>query len=177
MFVVYVDRIRDGSQVDLNEVSSPAFLDIDNDPEIRPSQDVSFSGNAYIADDWLIIQGSIETTLMMRCAMCSELFEFPVHITDWMHEEPIENCTSGTFSYEQLIRESVLLEAPFYALCGGKVCLHREEVSVYLSKASSETTSDVFEGGKKSKTELEYIRSIQENGYQPFKELKWKDEK
>ncbi len=186
MLTVYIDRLRNGHEVLLEEKEAPTFLDIDNDPEIRPSGDVSFSGKAYLAGDWLVIQGSISTQLTMVCAMCNDPFQFPIHIDEWIHEEAIENIKGGIFSYADLVREAILLEVPYIGMCGGTECLRIDEVKKYLVRPTAEDTDADGEVTKKkmskapkkssTKSELtseEYEKELRENGHQPFKDFPW----
>src|SRR5262245_11118195 len=118
MSTLYIDRLRGGEEFFFEEEMNPDFLNLENDPEFSSSEKVRVSGKAYLAGDWLVIQGSIETALTVLCSMCNESFGMPVHV-DWVHEEPISNIKGGLFDYSELVREEILLEVPYYRLCGG----------------------------------------------------------
>ncbi len=148
-FKIYVEQLRDGHTEQISEVFSPAFLEVQED-NLRYVEDVSVRGEAYLADDDLILNVSIQTSAQLPCIICNEPVAVPIHIEGFYHAEPLANIKSGIFNYKDVLREDVILETPKFAECQGK-CPQRKVMAKYFSKET--------EGPN------------QEEGYHPFSDL------
>ena len=128
---IYVERLRDGDTEEISETIAPGFMEC-QEKDMAFDKPVTLSGEAYVTDDWLIVSLNIQTEAKLTCALCNQPFTFAVDIKRMMHEEPFENIKGKTYDLLPLIRESILLEIPFYPQCGITKCLHRDEVEPYL---------------------------------------------
>ncbi len=172
MFTIYIDRLKSGEELYIEERASSELLGIENDPEIQPRSEIVFTGKAYLVEEYMIIEGRISTSCTMACSMCNELFELPIVIEEWRYEESIEKFRAAIFSYAGPIREAILIEVPYLGRCGGKSCRNAEEMAIYLKKAEHKKEPELSK--KQTKDDLflqEYEKEQQENGYQPFKDL------
>ncbi len=147
-FKIYVDRLKNGKVEDLNRLFSPAFLEID-ESELTFPEDVAVSGEAYLADNELILHFSISTKACIPCSICNCEVLVPINIDQAYHAEPIENTKSGIFNMKDLMREMILLETPRFIECSGGKCPEREKVVKYLKSDEKE----------------------EDDSYQPFKDL------
>ena len=134
---LYIERLRQGRVQEINEILDPLPLDlIDN--EIAAVEEVVATGEVYLADPYLLIKLTLKTEFTLLCSVCNEPFQFPVEIVQMLYEEPLDEITDGVFDLLPLIRETLLLEIPFYPLCAGSTCHNRADVEKYLKKHTGE---------------------------------------
>lgn len=146
-FKIYVERLRDGKQVQISEKFSPEFLDV-NDEDLTFKKPVNVDGEAYIAGDSLILHLKIGTKGIVPCTICNKPVEVEIDLDDFYHAEPMSELKSGIFDFRDVLREAILLEVPAFTECKGN-CPSRKELKKYLKK--SEKSS--------------------EEGYHPFADL------
>lgn len=150
---IYVERLRGGSTEQISEVLDPAFMDI-AEKELVFSQKIEVEGDAYLAEDWLIVTLSITAFADLHCAFCNDSFCLPISIKSLIHEEALDTIRDASFDLLPLIRESILLEIPFYPQCGITKCNRRQEIEGYL----------------KDDTKIPQ-KPHDANGHQPFQDL------
>lgn len=131
-FKIYVDQLRDGDVEHISEAFSPAFLDI-SEKEVQFLQPVEVSGEAYLADDQLVLHLDIRTEVIVPCAICNEPVSLPLEIRNFYHMASSEEIKTGIYVYKEILREAILLETPSFAECEGK-CPKRQEIQKYLKK-------------------------------------------
>ncbi len=136
-FHILIDRLKGGQthKIDLNE--SPAFLGPD-EPELKFHRPVFVKGEAYLTDDHLIIHLKAETRIQMPCAVCNEMIEIELKVDDFYHAEPISEIRGAIFDFQGALRESLLIELPRTAECGGK-CKERESIAPYIKSENERT--------------------------------------
>lgn len=137
---IYIERLRDGKSEEISEVLAPSFMEV-NEKEMRFEKPITLSGEAYVTDEWLILNITIEAEVTLFCSLCNDPFAFTIRIENMMHEEPLENIRDATFDLLPLVRETILLEIPFYPQCGITACKKRNELEPYLKKEGSEEES------------------------------------
>jgi uncharacterized metal-binding protein YceD (DUF177 family) len=138
---IYIERLRQGRVQEITETIDPKQLDFFDD-EIIAAQDLVVVGEAYLADPYLLIKLTIKSEFTLLCSVCNEPFSFPIEVVQVLHEEPVEEITDSIFDLLPLIRETVLLEAPFYPLCGGSTCHNRAEIEKFFKKQTSVNEGD-----------------------------------
>lgn len=151
-YLIHVDRLKGDHEEEISEIIDPVFLGLEEGDEVKAKEPLKVTGTAYIAGDYLILSLNIEASLQLACAICNEEFVLPIHLKDFVHEEPLEEISKDIFDFGKLVRETVLLEIPFYPQCGGKNCANRESLKKFLRSDGS---------GKEA----------EEEGYQPFQNI------
>ena len=134
---IHLSSLSGGKTEVIEHVIASSLLDID-DEKLVFGKDVSINGQAYLVDNWLILQFDIWTQAETICGVCNEACQITCDISGSRCEVDLEEIKGGKFDYLPFIRESILLEVPFYPLCGQDVCTRREEIEPYLSKRSEE---------------------------------------
>ncbi|MBS4168017.1 hypothetical protein [Parachlamydia sp. AcF125] len=155
LFKVYVDRLKTEDKVDIHETVSSDFLDI-HEEALSFKKTVVVGGEAYLAGDELILHLQAEAEAHIPCAICNEDVSVEVHLENFYHAEPLAKIKSGVFDYQELLRESILLETPEFVECEGN-CPKRETFKKYLK------TKDPSAGDGEDP-----------DGYQPFSDLELK---
>jgi len=139
-FQVMTDRLKDGAEDRVDEVFEPSFLDLAEDDELRVSLPIRVQGKVYVASEWVIIDASVYVPVTLNCAMCNEPFSKEIVLKRWVHEEKLPQ--NGVLDLGDALREAILLEIPFFALCNGDTCHNMAEIQQFIHKEQS------FEGHK-----------------------------
>jgi uncharacterized metal-binding protein YceD (DUF177 family) len=147
---IYVDRLRTQGAEAIQETVAPDVIGV-QEKDLRFVDPVRLAGEAYLAQDELVIRLTVDTEAQMSCAICNRLISVPLHV-ELTHLEPITSFKRGFFELGDIIREAVLLEVPLVAECNGGNCPARGEVELFLKK--------------KKKSGLD-----SEEGYRPFADL------
>lgn len=149
-FKIYIERLRKGDET-IEESLDPAFLAID-EKDLDFPEKVKIDGEAYLADDDLVLHLNVETTANIPCSICNEKVNIGIKLQDFYYSEPIADIKSGVFNYKEILREAILLDTPFFAECNEGNCSKRKELGKFLKEPSKEIAND--------------------EGYQPFADLK-----
>jgi len=131
-FCLYIDRLKEG-QTELLYEQIPAKNFHDDCEEVRFTEDVLLKGQAYVTDDYLIVDCTISTHVDVPCSVCNLPFSLPIEI-DCMHEEALEDIKGGIFDYLHMVQEEIFLEIPHFLQCGKTECQNREEIEKYIHK-------------------------------------------
>lgn len=130
---LFIDRLTEGRTEVIQESIDPALLEISDD-EINCTEQVIVSGEAYLAEDFLVISLTIKTRCALVCRFCNEVFSYPIAITSKLEEVGLEEIRGACFDLLPLIRELILLELPLYPQCDGASCKNRSRIEPYLTK-------------------------------------------
>ena len=134
--LIYVDRLRDGHKEKISESCSPDFLDIHED-NLACVAPVNFIGEAYLADQELILRLAVNTRISLPCKICSDDAFIDIVVRDLCIVEELCNVKHGFFDFTMPLREAILLEIPSFAECNNGHCGHREEIKQYMHHADS----------------------------------------
>lgn len=153
VFKIYIEQLRDGHEKDIDESLSPSFLEV-KEPDLVFEKEIKLEGKAYLAEQELILDLSMQTEALIPCSICNEKVPVEIDVRHFYYSEPTMNIKSGIFNIKNLIRETILLEVPAFIKCHGGDCPRRVEIEKYLKNSVEETDQD--------------------EGYQPFADLDWK---
>lgn len=151
MFKIYVDRLKDGQTEKIEEMAPPDFLDV-HESELNFLEPVSVSGEAYLADDHLVMHLKIKTDAQMPCSICNDKLKFLIDIPDFYLAEKLEELKSPIFDYSSELREAILVQVPAYAECCNGRCPERESIKKYLKNSQPEETPHSFPFSELDKT-------------------------
>lgn len=149
-FKVYVEQLRSGNVEQLKEEFNPDFLDI-HEKELIFADTVYLNGEAYLAENDLILHFNISTMAEMPCRICNETVKVPIKVQNVYHHEPLSAIKSGIFNMLDVLREAVLLEIPPLAECNEGKCPKRKDLEKYIRTPPASST--------------------EEPGYRPFENL------
>lgn len=141
---IYVEQLRGGKTWPLHVDLSPDFLEV-QEKELAFLDPVRLDGEAYLAQDELVIQVAVHTQAQVPCRICNEFFKIDIAIDKLVHLEPITDLKRGYFDISELLREAILLEVPQIAECHGGHCPSRKDVEKFLSEPNAEQ-ADAVEG-------------------------------
>lgn len=149
--LIYVDQLKRGHVEKIQEQIDPGFLDI-HEKDLGFVDPIYVKGEAYIAEQELVLHLHVSTFANIACAICNEPVKVPLTLKDFYYTEELKEIKGGTFSILNPLREAILLETPTFAECEGK-CPQRKELEKYFKNpASSNENGDEtyrpFEGLK-----------------------------
>jgi len=157
-FRVFVEQLRDGHIEKLREAFEPLFLDV-HEKDLTFADPVHIQGEAYLADEMLVLHMDIDTYATIPCLICNEPVKVEIAIKGFYHAIPIDEIKGSVFNFQELLRETILLETPNLAECNQGKCPQRKTVQKYLKNDA--------DGSKKSN----------EEGYRPFADLDFDQKK
>lgn len=133
MFKIYADRLK-GGQVEKISFTAPSdFLEI-KESDLSFPHPIAIQGEAYIAEDHLIVHLQAHTQAKIPCSVCNEPFTFQIDVPDFYHTIPLEELKSAIFDFSLLLREDILLQIPHFAECSKGKCPERSSLSKYTIK-------------------------------------------
>ncbi len=150
-FKIYTEQLRDGHVEKLAESFPPEFLDV-HDKDLSFSAPVEVSGEAYLADDMLVLHLDAHTYGTVPCRICNEPVKVEIAVKGFYHAVPFEEIKTGIFDFHNILRETIVLAAPALAECHQGKCPQRQTMQKYFKK------DDV------AGNEIE-------DGYQPFADI------
>lgn len=144
-FKIYVEKLRRGDTEKISESLPSDFLDI-HEEEISFPEPIAIEGEAYVANDSLMLKLNASTMLYMPCSICNAKVGVGIKLQDFYHSEPLEETKSGIFNFKEILREAILLEIPQFAECHDGKCPRRDEIKKYLKKPKSGEDENAPEG-------------------------------
>lgn len=152
-FKIYVEQLRDGHIEKIEEIFPPDFLGV-HEKELSFEDDVCVKGEAYLAEDMLVMNLHADTQAILLCSICNAPVKIKVSVQGFYYAEPLVEIKGGIFNFQEILREAILLEIPKFAECEGR-CPRRSEISQYLKEPE------------------EQARPEEDEGYHPFADFDW----
>lgn len=144
-FKIYIEQLRDGHIEAISESFSPDFLEV-QEKDLRFPNPIEVKGEAYLAEDNLVLHLTIATTAIIPCSICNEPVSVKIDIDGLYYAIPVEEIRAGIFNFREILRESVILEAPALSECNDGHCPQRKEIEKYLKKDRVPSDLDLDEG-------------------------------
>ena len=135
-FTIFVDRLKKGHVEKVSESLDPSFLDVD-ERDLSFQEPVIVAGEAYLAEQELIIRLDASTWVKIPCSICNLPVKIPLKLTQLYFTAAEEEYRKGTYSFRQPLREALLLETPHFAECRGG-CPKRGDLAPYMKHPKEE---------------------------------------
>lgn len=133
---IYLDRLKAESELRIDESVEPQFLATPTQ-ELQFKDPVKIKGQAYLADDHLIVECALSTVGYLPCSICNQPTPVAVNKPDLRLVIPVEEIKGSVFELLDSVREEILLDIPQFAECGQGHCPERVSVSPFM-KAKDE---------------------------------------
>lgn len=146
---IYIDRLRKGASERIHLDLDPSFMNV-QEKELVFDKPIHLDGEAYLAENELIIKISIRTEAQMTCSICNKLSPYAIEIKDLTHVVPIDEIKGHIFELPPFLREAILLEVPFVVECSNGKCPERSQIQKFLADPKKKQADE---------------------GYRPFKDL------
>lgn len=139
---IYIDRLKGGHTLKIEETLSPDFLDI-GEEDLLFGAPVHLKGEAYLANEHLIIHLNIETTASLPCSICNDPILIPIVLKNIYLTEPLAGIKGAIFDITGEVRESILLQAPLFSECHHGKCPERENLKQFLKPQPRKPNDDI----------------------------------
>lgn len=136
-FNIYIDRLKEGVEKTFDEMFSPEFMDI-HEAELAFNKPIHVMGRVYLTNESVVLHLMIEAVATMPCAICNENVDINIVIKDFSHIEPFTEIRGRIFNFQDILRETILIEVPLIAECMNGSCPEREFMAKYLTKNKAE---------------------------------------
>lgn len=131
VFKIWIDRLGEGNVQKIEGSFDASFLEID-EKELKFPAPIQVTGEAYLADQHLVIHLKAKTTATMPCAICNQMIDSELKVENFYHSEALEEIPSAVFDFAEPLREALLIELPHYFECCGGNCPERANIAPYL---------------------------------------------
>ena len=138
--ILFIDRLQSGKTEKIKEILSSEFLDV-HEPELKFSDKIFIDGEAYLANEHIIIQLEIKLSAVIPCSICNLPTEFPLELHRFYHTEEISQIKSHIYNYSSSLREAILLEVPSFVECKDN-CPKRGELKKYIHQDKSKKLNE-----------------------------------
>ncbi len=102
-FKIYIDRLKHGHIEKIDVTTPPSFLEVDEESLVF-SEDVRVEGQAYLAEDHLVVQVDFQTAAFIPCSICNQPVRIPIDIRDHYFTEPLTEVHSAIFDITNEVR-------------------------------------------------------------------------
>ncbi|HEY4255448.1 MAG TPA: hypothetical protein VGM34_03785 [Chlamydiales bacterium] len=130
-FQVFIDRLKKGEAHKIEGPFAPDFLDV-AEAELKFLKPVMVHGEAYLADEHLVVCLTASTEAKMPCAVCNEMITVPLAINHFYQTIPLEEIPSNLYDVGADLREALLIELPRTVECNRGKCPQRKNLAPYL---------------------------------------------
>jgi uncharacterized metal-binding protein YceD (DUF177 family) len=131
-FKIFLEQLKSGRTERIDIACDSAFLGV-KEEDLHFEGPVQVTGEAYLADDELILHFDARAKAIIPCSICNEPVEVEAGVNGFYHAEPVAEIKTGSFNYQEILREAILLEVPQFVECEGS-CPQRKQVDKYLKK-------------------------------------------
>lgn len=132
-FKIWIERLKNGETQKIDGSFDPSFLDI-QEQELDFFSPIQVKGEAYLANDHLVIHLHACTKLKMPCSICNEMIQTELTVKDFYQTEPIKEYADGLFDLSVPLREAICIEIPRRAECNHGNCPQRDVIAPYLKQ-------------------------------------------
>jgi len=140
---IYIDRLKGGQSLTIDETLTSDFLDIDEE-DLLFENPVRLKGEAYLANEHLIIHLDIETIASLPCSICNHPVRLPIVMKNIYLTEPLAEIKRAIFDITSEVRESILLQTPLFTECHNGKCPERESLKKFLNPLQKKSNDDII---------------------------------
>ncbi|HSX38785.1 MAG TPA: hypothetical protein VLE95_08200 [Chlamydiales bacterium] len=130
-FKIWIDRLGNGCVQKIEESFDPSFLEI-HEKELQFRSPVEVTGEAYLAEQHLVIHLNARTKASVPCAICNEMFDIELKTGPFYHSEELAVIPEAVFDFSLPLKEALLIELPRYFECCHGKCPERDALAPYL---------------------------------------------
>lgn len=144
---VYIDRLKSGQIEKISETISSNFLEIDEE-DLVFDKTLKIEAKAYLANDHLIIEFSVDATAFIPCSICNMMTKNVLNLENLCFSIELSKTKSAIFDFTDELRSTILNAVPSFTECNQGNCPSRSILKKYLTKSSvkdgNNTKKDVY---------------------------------
>lgn len=137
---IYVDRLREGKKELLDWVLPPDFLHLPEKDEVSFAEDVKIKGEAYLAENEVVLHLDLLGHYEMPCSICNEKSRVLLHLPNFYASEAMDNIKGAIWEVGEILRQAMLLELPSYLECHEGHCPQRKTIEKYFIESEEHDT-------------------------------------
>ena len=112
---LYIEDIQEGGSHYEGDIA-PKALDLAVEDLIQSEQPLHYALDATLVSEELLVQGSLQLDLSMRCSRCSVFYPVGVRESAYFFDEQIDETTESVDLTEDM-REAIILAFPSSPVC------------------------------------------------------------
>ena len=128
---IFTEQLRTGKRQEIEHVLPSDFLDI-HESDLIFQTSIAVKGEAYTADEDLILQLSAHTEVKLPCSICNEMTFVTLKTEEIYHTLPLRALKSTIFDFTDLLREEIVLLIPHFVECHQGKCPERPHVAKFI---------------------------------------------
>ena len=143
---IYIDRLKTGQIDKISESISSDFLEI-NEQDLVFDKIFKIEAEAYLANDHLIIQFTLNISAFIPCSICNKMTENFLKLDNTCFSIALSEIKGAIFDFTDEIRSTILNLVPSFSECNQGNCPDRSIIKKYLNspvKDGSSKTKNVY---------------------------------
>ena len=134
---IYIDRLKTGQTEKISETLSSDFLEID-ERDLAFDKALKIEAEAYLANDYLIIQFALNVTAFMPCSICNAMTKIALNIDNTCFSIALSEIKSAVFDFTDELRVTILNLVPSFTECNQNNCPERPVLKKYLKSSKKD---------------------------------------
>lgn len=134
---ITLDHLRSGKIQKFNDHIDQDFLEISNE-DISFCSKLNIVGQAYLADNFLIMNLSLKIDCLIPCKICNIGQKHTINISNFYHSTSLDEIDNQVFNPLDVIKEVILAEAPNLCECNDNNCPERKHIKKYLKNGEND---------------------------------------
>jgi len=137
---VYIDRLKNDETEQIFENIEPKLQEAQEE-ELSFTDEIIVSGQAYLANEHLILDLKVKASAKMPCSICNEKATNQIELKDFKQTVELSEIPSAVYDYGDEVRNAILLKIPQFLECNQGKCPSRKDVKKFLKESESNTHS------------------------------------
>ena len=140
---IYIDRLKSGQTEKISESLSSDFLEID-EPDLAFDKIFKVEAEAYLANDHLIIQFTLNISALIPCSICNVMTKNILKLDNTCFSIALSEIKGAVFDFTDEIRSTILNSVPSFSECNQGNCPDRPTLKKYLKPPVKDAAKDVY---------------------------------
>ena len=135
---LYIDRLRACEYKKFSFTSTPEIMECEDevDSDVLFEKNIDITGEATLANDHLMININIYTTVKNYCKICNEQISHELSISEKHIPFSLKTMKSGVFHLKSYVQELIFLNIPKYSECKN-LCPERSVIKKHLKDSKT----------------------------------------
>jgi uncharacterized metal-binding protein YceD (DUF177 family) len=130
---IFTQQLTNDHREKIDLTLPPDFLDL-HEKEIKTPSPIKIKGEAYVLDDLLMLDFSLELEIEMPCSICNRPTRVALQNKNILISLPLSELPSSVFDCTDLVREETVMLLPQFVECKKGACPERARLKPFLKK-------------------------------------------
>jgi uncharacterized metal-binding protein YceD (DUF177 family) len=132
---IFIDRLREQGRQEVTCSLPGEWMGV-HEASLLFQDPVQLEGEAYLADDYVVLHCNAATIAQIPCSICNEWVAQSIEVLALTQAEPIADAVKGAIDFGPTVRDALLLEVPHFLECHGGHCPQRQQLQLLLKTQS-----------------------------------------